>query len=294
MPDADALIFGAGGQDGFYLTELLRREGSSVLGVSRSAGDWMIGDVTDRAFVTEVIGRHRPRYVFHLAANSTTRHEAMFENHDTISTGTLNILEAAYRYSPESRVFLSGSGLQFVNAGQPISETDPFDASSAYAVARIQSVYAARYYRKLGLKTYVGYFFNHESPRRTRRHISQEIVHFAKSVAQGSAAVLEIGDASVEKEYTFAGDVARAVMVLVKGDEVHEAVIGSGIAYSIEQWLDVCFGLHGLSWRGRTRIKKGFVPEYIRLVSDPCTLFARGWRPETDIVELARLMTEAP
>jgi GDPmannose 4,6-dehydratase len=293
MRDMTALIFGVGGQDGYYLSQLLRSENTTVIGVSRSPGAWIIGDVADRQFVDQTILRYRPTYIFHLAANSTTRYDAMFENHVAISTGTLNILDAVLKHSPESRVFLSGSGLQFVNTGQPISEDDPFEASSAYAVARIQSVYAARYFRELGLKTYVGYFFNHESPRRARRHISQEIVHFARSVAYGSDGVLEIGDPSVEKEYTFAGDVARAILLLTKGNEVHEAVIGSGRAYSIEQWLDICFGLHGLSWQGRTRLKEGFVAEYHRLVSNPSTMFARGWRPETDIVALARLMTEA-
>ena len=61
----------------------------------------------------------------------------------------LNILEAVKRHCPESKVFITGSGVQFENKGVPISETDNFEANSPYAIARIQSVYAARYYRKL-------------------------------------------------------------------------------------------------------------------------------------------------
>ena len=148
-----ALIFGASGQDAYYLARLCEEAGTRLVGVSRSAGgDWLVGDVARREQVEALVREHRPGYIFHLAANSTTRHDALFENHETISTGALNVLEAARTLAPEARVFLSGSGLQFRNEGQPIAEDAPFDASSPYAVARIQSVYAARYYRRLGVR----------------------------------------------------------------------------------------------------------------------------------------------
>jgi len=35
---------------------------------------------------------HSPDFLFQVAANSTTRHGALFEKHETISTGSLNIL----------------------------------------------------------------------------------------------------------------------------------------------------------------------------------------------------------
>src|SRR5205085_129762 len=144
-----------------------------------------------------------PDYIFHLAANSTTRHEAVFDNHAAISTGAINILEAAYRHSFQSRVFLSGSAAQFENDGTPIDEDTPFAALNPYAVSRIHSVYAGRYYRSLTLKVYVGYFFNHDSPLRTERHVNQKIALAARKIAAGSREKLEIGDASVKKEFNF-------------------------------------------------------------------------------------------
>ncbi|HOV11632.1 MAG TPA: NAD-dependent epimerase/dehydratase family protein, partial [Bacteroidales bacterium] len=139
-----AVVFGIHGQDGYYLNNILQKNNVQVIGVSRSEGNWVRGDVSNRTFVEELIRNHQPDYVFHLAANSTTRHDALFENHETISTGTLNILEAVYRYSPGTKVFLSGSAMQFENKGLPIDEQTPLSASSPYAVARIQSVYAGR------------------------------------------------------------------------------------------------------------------------------------------------------
>lgn len=87
-----AIIFGANGQDGFYLKQLLWKEKIQVICVSRSVGDYL-GDVVNFNFVEKIITQFLPDYIFHFAANSTSNHDFIFENHDSISTGTLNILE---------------------------------------------------------------------------------------------------------------------------------------------------------------------------------------------------------
>ena len=284
-----AIIFGANGQDGFYLAQLLKREGIEGIKISRH-GDGLIGDVADFQFVERVIKESQPEYIFHLAANSTTRHEALFDNHAAICTGTLNILEAVYRHSRQSKVFLSGSAMQFKNDGVPIDENTAFAPISPYAVSRIQSVYTARYYQTLGIKVHVGYFFNHDSPHRTDRHINQKIAFAAKRIAKGSAEKLELGDITIKKEFNFAGDVVEAVWCLVNQDDVHEAVIGSGDAHSIEEWLNLCFAVIGKDWRQFVVIKEDFTPEYRILVSKPDLLRSLGWQPEVDIKGLAELM----
>ena len=284
-----AIIWGAGGQDGFYLKELLLKEGFHVIGISRSEG-FINVDLDNYEAVSRFIKDSSPSYIFHLAANSTTRHAAWKENHDTISTGSLNILEAVKEFAPACKVFLSGSGLQFINAGKPIKETDPFEASSIYSVSRIHTVYAARYYRTLGLKVYIGYFFHHDSPRRSERHINKKIILTAKRIANGSKEKLEIGDVSVQKEFGFAGDIVQGVWELVKQDDIFEAVIGTGKAHAIEEWVNVCFSLFGLHWKDHTEKVEGFVPDFKMLVSDPSTINSLGWRPKVNMDELAKLM----
>ena len=212
-----AVVFGASGQDGYYLIEQLARRAVEAVGVSRS-GEGRRGDVARLGDVEAILRDVRPQQIFHLAARSTTRHDALFENHETISTGTLNVLECARRDCPDARVFITGSGVQFRNDGAPIDEETPFEASSPYAVARIQSVYAARYYRSLGLKAYVGYLFHHDSPRRGASHLSALIAGAAQRIGAGSPEVLELGDVSVVKEWTFAGDVTEGMLALLSAD----------------------------------------------------------------------------
>lgn len=284
-----AIIFGANGQDGYYLKQLLESKQIEVTGVSRT-GDYLRTNIADYQEVAELVARYRPDYIFHLAANSTTRHEALFENHETISTGTFNILEAVKNFSPATRVFISGSGLQFVNEDKPIKETDTFEARDPYSVSRIQSVYAARYYRRLGIKTYVGYFFNHDSPRRSERHMAKKIAEAAKRIAAGSKEKMEIGDSSVVKEWTFAGDVVKGIYTLVSQDAVFEANIGSGAGYSIQEWLEVCFRKIGKDWKDYVILKNDFTPEYKQLVSDSSLIFSLGWKPEVTLEQLADRM----
>jgi GDPmannose 4,6-dehydratase len=286
------LIFGANGQDGFYLTQYLQQLGIKVIGVSRG-GDFLKTDITNYNAVADLIKETQPAYIFHLAANSTTRHDALFENNATIGTGTLNILEAVKNYSITTKVFISGSGLQFKNEDKPIKETDLFDARDAYSVSRIQSVYAARYFKsRFGIKCYVGYFFNHDSPRRSERHVAQKIAAAAVRIGNGSTEKLTIGDSSTIKEWTFAGDVVKAIWCFVNQETVWEANLGSGIGYSIEDWLQICFGRINKNWKDYVVLETGFKAEYKQLVSDASIIKSLGWQPTTTIQQLAQMMMQ--
>lgn len=290
--NGSVIIFGVNGQDGFYLKSHLEQIGYSVTGISRSGKGNVVGDIGDFNFVQNQIRSVQPELVFHLAAKSTTRHEDIFENHSTISTGTLNILESVYKHSPHTKVFITGSGVQFKNIGEAIKETDGFEALSGYSVARIQSVYAARYYRTLGVSAYVGYLFHHESPLRKENHINQRIVQVAKRIAGGSKEKLVIGDVSVIKEFGYAKDIVAGMVTLLSQNTVFEACIGTGIGHSIEEWLNCCFGHFDLDWRNHVELVSGFKSEYAKLVSNPDTINKLGWRATTDIHSLTQIMLE--
>ena len=284
-----AIIFGSNGQDGYYLTQLLQDLGYTVIGVTRSTKG-VTSDIRSYESVAELVKTTTPHYIFHLAANSTTRHDALFENHATISTGTFNILESVKNFSPLTKVFISGSGLQFVNFDKPIKESDSFEARDPYSVSRIHSVYAARYYRKLGLQVYVGYFFNHDSPRRTERHMAKKISEAVKRIANGSDEKLAIGDISVIKEWTYAGDIVEGILTLILQDDIFEANISSGIGYSIEEWLSACFAIIGKKWQDYVILKNDFSPEYKTLVSDPSIISSLGWSPKVSFKDMAEMM----
>ena len=61
-----ALIFGSNGQDGYYLNQILIKEGVEVVTISRSNAS-ICGNVADHNFVQDVIKQHQPDYIFHFA-----------------------------------------------------------------------------------------------------------------------------------------------------------------------------------------------------------------------------------
>ena len=189
-----ALIFGSNGQDGFYLNKLLSNNGIQVYNISRKNSE-IIGDVSNYNFVAKVINEVKPNFIFHFAATSKTSHDFIFVNHSSISLGTINILESVKLYSNNTKVFISGSALQFKNTGNPIDEFSEFDPSSAYATSRIHSVYTARYYREeFNLKIYIGYFFNHDSCLRSEKHVNQKVSRAVQRIAAGSNEKIELGN----------------------------------------------------------------------------------------------------
>lgn len=285
-----ALIFGASGQDGFYLNNLLLQKGLTCIKTSRK-DEHLPGDVSNFDFVKSLIIQYQPQFIFHFAANSTTRHNVLFENHEAISTGTFNILECVRLYCPGAKIFLSGSAMQFQNTGLPINEQTPFEASSPYSVSRIHSVYAGRYYRKaFGMQVYVGYFFNHDSPLRTEHHVNQKIASAAKRIAKGSNEKLVLGNVEVKKEFNYAGDVVEAVWTLVNQGNTYEAVIGSGHAYTIKDWVIGCFEKINVNWKDVVTFQQDFVPEYQVLVSDPALIMSLGWQPRVNFFQLVNMM----
>ena len=287
---AKAIIFGASGQDGYYLNKLLISKGIEVISVSRFSGV-IIGDVSDSKFVENLIKHECPEYIFHFAAKSTTNHNALIENHNSISLGTLNILEAARIYSPHSSIFLSGSALQFRNDSTPISEHTPFCATSAYSAERIYTVYLGRYFRNtFNMKIYFGYLFNHDSPYRSEKHINKHIVSTVNRIKNGSIEKLKIGNPDVKKEFSFAGDIVNAIWILVNQNKVYESVIGSGKAYKISDWLDYCFGKISKNWEDNVIIEPYFQSEYEILVSNPQLIKNLNWDPVLSFTDLADLM----
>jgi GDPmannose 4,6-dehydratase len=287
-----AIIFGAGGQDGIYMAELCVKNNIQPIKISRHATADYNASVADKDFVNALVKKEQPDYIFHLAANSTTRYDALFENHETISSGTLYILDAVKHHSPHTKVLITGSGVQFKNTGNPISENTEFEAGNAYAIARIQSVYAARFFRSLGIKTYVAYLFHHESPYRKEHHVSKMITDKIKNIVRGNADKISIGDVSVEKEWAFAEDIVEGIFTLVNQDEVFEATVGTGIVHSINDFLEECFSQVNLDMNQYVETKQNFTSEYPKLVSDPTTINKLGWKAKTDLQKLVHILLQ--
>jgi GDPmannose 4,6-dehydratase len=285
-----AIIFGGTGQDAFYLKEIFNLKYIKTILISRVQGDY-IGDVGNFQFVENLIKKYKPNYVIHFAATSSINHEYIINNHNSILTGTINILESVKLHSINTKIFLSGSALQFKNEGLPINEQSLFDYSNHYSILRNQCVDFAKYYRNnYGLKVYIGYFFNHDSPYRTENHLNKKIATAVLRIKNGSEEKIEIGNIKIKKEFNYAGDIMNAVWIFINQNSIFDLVIGSGKVYSIEEYIAYCFNSIGKNYINYIEEDKNYIPNYYVLQSDPKLLYTLGWKPVVDFYQLANFM----
>ena len=89
---------------------------------------------------------------------------------------------------------------------------------------------------------------------------------------------------------TCALPISEAIWTLVNQEQIFECVIGSGLPYSIENWLELCFSINDMDWRDHFAVKEKFTPDYRILVSDPKTIKSLGWKPKIDLNQLGKMM----
>ncbi|TAN57360.1 MAG: GDP-mannose 4,6-dehydratase, partial [Rhodospirillales bacterium] len=226
-----ALIFGVGGQDGAYLSKLLLDKGYDVHGTSRDAelsafsGLVRLGVrervrthsavLTDFRSVFQVINKVAPDEIYNLAGQSSVAlsFEQPAETLESISAGTLNILEALRLTGRHVRFYNAGSSECFGNTGEiPADENTPFRPRSPYAVAKAAAYWQVANYREAyGLFACSGLLFNHESPLRPSRFVTRKIALAALRIADGSKEVLELGNLDIKRDWGWAPEYVDAM-----------------------------------------------------------------------------------
>jgi GDPmannose 4,6-dehydratase len=286
-----SVIFGATGQDGIFLSKYLKSKGHDVFPFGHQKNSALYNvDVADFLSVSKIIKEIKPDYIFHLAARSSTSHEFILENHKAIVDGALSVLESADTYAPSARIFLASSGLIFKNLGEPIKDDDELVANSAYALARLEAVHIARYYRQRGINVFVGYLFNHESHLRHPDSISRKVARSVANIHFGIEKTIFVGNASVIKEWMWAGDAVNAILAFVNQDEMFELCLGDGIGKTIRDFAEACCDVIGVSCDDYLVELPGYVVETPVLVSNATKIRSLGWEPKIDLATLAKRM----
>lgn len=285
-----AIIFGASGQDGFYLSKLLENLEINVHGTSSAHNNkFTYVDLAAFPVVKKFISDITPDYIFFLSAISSTTHDSGIINHDIISTGTINILEACRQIDFMGKIFIAGSAFQYKPSFKPLSEKSPLDYKTLYACSRNYSTNVSRYYRKnFKLKIYNGFLFHHDSPKRGKNHLSSKIIN----VAINKGEYLKIDDIDYLKEFNHAKDIVNAIWLLVSQNEFFESNIGSGIAYSIKDFIFKVFEYVNSDWEKYIVSNENFKKDEKYYISNPSIIKSLGWSPKYDFQSLMIDMIE--
>lgn len=310
------LICGISGQDGSYLARDLLAAGFRVVGTSRDAqmspfanlqrlGIRDQVEVTSMAIndfrsVLNVLARFHPQQIYNLAGQSSVglSFDQPVETLEGISVGTLNLLEGIRFMDTGMRLYNAGSSECFGDTGgRPANETTPFRPRSPYAVAKAAAFWEVANYREAyGLFACSGILFNHESPLRPERFVTQKIVRAACRIAQGSDERLTLGNLDIHRDWGYAPEYVEAMQRMLQRDEPEDFVIATGQTHALEDFVALAFAAVGLDWHAHVDSDPALLrPTDLRVSrADPSHAEHKlGWRAKMPLPEVIQNMVGA-
>jgi len=311
-----ALVCGVSGQDGSYLARLLLGKGYEVVGTSRDAMVTSFSNldrlgirkdvhttsmaINDFRSILNVVQRYAPDEIYNLAGQTSVglSFDQPVEAMDSIAEGTLNMLEVIRFVDRPIRFYNAGSSECFGDTGEAAAdELTPFQPRSPYAVAKSSAHWLVRNYREsYGLFACTGILFNHESPLRPERFVTQKIISAATRIRSGSDEILELGNIDIHRDWGWAQDYVEAIWHMLQQEQPDDFVIATGRTESLEYFVSRTFSFLGLDWRDHVRIKQElFRPTDIRTSHanpDKAKKYL-GWSSQTDVDGVIEKMCEA-
>lgn len=291
-----ALITGATGQDGAYLSEFLLKKGYIVHGLKRRASlfntdrvDHLYqdphekdrkfilhyGDMTDSTNLIRLIQDIQPDEIYNLAAMSHV--QVSFETPEYTGNadglGTLRILEAVRILGLEkkTRIYQASTSELYGKVQEvPQSETTPFYPRSPYAVAKMYAYWITVNYREAyGMFACNGILFNHESPIRGETFVTRKITRAASRIALGLQDKIYLGNLDAKRDWGHAKDYIRMMWMILQADEAEDWVIATGKTTPVREFVRMAFAEAGieLEFKGTGIDEKAYIkscsnPEY--------------------------------
>jgi GDPmannose 4,6-dehydratase len=301
-----ALICGVGGQDGAYLSRLLLSKGYEVVGTSRDAAnvnraglrqlevDTQVRVVSmapnDFRSVLQTVTKVAPDEIYNLSGQSSVglSFDQPVETIESIVIGVLNLLEAIRFVERPIAFYNAGSSECFGDTGtNRATEETPFRPRSPYAVAKACAHNLVVNYRDAyGMRACTGILFNHESPLRPERFVTQKIVRTACRIAAGSNETLSLGNLDIHRDWGWAPEYVEAMWLMLQQATVQDFVIATGRTVSLEYFVRRAFERVDLDWRSHVHHDSSLLrPSDIRQgAADPSLALGRlGWAASIDV-----------
>lgn len=311
-----ALICGVTGQDGGYLAQLLLSKGYNVIGTSRDAETSAFSNLSklgiksqvtlssmslnDFRSVLQVITKYEPAEIYNLAGQTSVglSFSQPVETMESISAGVLNLLEAVRFVDKKIRIYNAGSGESFGDTGnEPANEETAFRPRSPYAVAKAAAFWQVANYREAyDLFACTGLLFNHESPLRPQRFVTQKIINGAKEIAAGNLDNMVLGNLDITRDWGWAPEYVEAMWLMLQVPSAADFIIASGASHSLEQFVEKVFSPYGLDWKKHIKVDKSLFRPLDIHVSRANPSKARkilGWQARKSLDEIIKKMAES-
>jgi len=309
------LISGITGQDGVFLTShiLKNKPKDNVIGLSRNKKDEVFYnklnyilkntlnknnirilniDIINENKVKEIIKEIKPNYIYNLSGPSSV-YKSMLPNSNTANNIIKifnNLVKPIIDENLDCNFYQSSSSEMFDISTKPLDENSNFKTRSPYAEGKF---YIHNLIQKIkvehNLNISSGIMFNHESEFRKDEYLIMKIIKAAILISKKQEDSLKIGSLHIERDWSYAGDVANAIYKINENNTSEDYVIGSGVGNSIETILDIIFNYFKLNWQNYVEIDSLLLrpgdPESI--ISNPKKIYENlGWKAETSLEEL--------
>ena len=311
-----ALIFGVSGQDGAYLSLLLINKGYEVWGTSRDAQLSKFENLNflgirsavktisvapnDFKSVVNAVKLSRPHEIYNLSGQSSVglSFEQAAETFESIVTVTLNILEVIRMLESPVKFYNAGSSECFGNVlNEAADENTQFRPCSPYAVAKSSAYWLVSSYRSAyDLFACTGILFNHESPCRPSRFVTQKIISTVIEISEGRVDKLTLGNISIQRDWGWSPEYVDAMWRMLQQSKAEDFVIATGQVNTLQDFVSTAFEYFGLNWRDYVIEEKSFFRPSEILYSCGNPLKAKvqlGWEPETKMRDVVLKMISA-
>lgn len=263
-----ALIIGIGGQDGAYLARFLLERNYKVYGTSRDIESNSFNNLIKLGILDQVVLRSmslidfrsviklvfevEPDEIYNLAGQTSVglSFEQPIETFESISLGTLNLLEVLRFFKRDCRFYNASSSECFGNTqGAAANELSVFRPLSPYGVAKCAAFWQVENYRTgYNLFCSSGILFNHESPLRPARFVTQKIIQGAVAIHQGRLQKLKVGNIDIFRDWGWAPEFVEAMHLMLQQDQPSDYVVATGEPVSLRKVLEHIFQLLGLNY----------------------------------------------
>lgn len=312
-----SLICGISGQDGAYLASLLLQKGHSVYGTSRDAEVSSFRNLetlgikesvqlesmalNDFRSVLQVLIKVEPDEIYNLAGQTSVglSFAQPVETLESIATGTLNLLEAIRFTKAPIKFYNAGSSECFGNTDGDFAadELTPFRPRSPYAVAKAAAFWEVANYREAyNIFACSGILFNHDSPLRPERFVTQKIISTICRIAEGSSEQLILGNTNIQRDWGWAPDYVEAMYLMLQQPVAEDYAIATGKSNSLQKFVETGFAYFGIDPSDRIVIDQSlFRPsEIMKSCGNPQKAKEKlGWQAKHEMQDIIMMMIQA-
>jgi GDPmannose 4,6-dehydratase len=280
MSKKTAVITGITGQDGAYLAQLLLAEGYRVIGwypPERPLRPWRLERLElleqvelepvnwhDPDQLASQLHKDQPRELYHLGARSSLA-ESERDPLLTLETDGMavpRLLEGIRRHRPETRFLLASSAEVFGEAEtSPQNEDTPLRPLNIYGCWRAHGQNITAFYRRtFNLFACSVILFNHESPLRDDRFLTQKVVQGFKRLQASPGDPIALGSLDSQRDWGCADEYARGMWLMLQQPQPQDFVLATGVATSVRGFVELCAQEVGfqLEWRQSPDGEEGF------------------------------------